>query len=127
MRASRVYEIKLNDRPEEVRTARVFFRDVAGELQLAEDQTESGELALSELVTNAIVHAGGPIAVRVWRDEDGLHLEVIDGDAQTPRMAKANAEGFDAGGLPIVAAVAREWGWDAGPNGDGKRVWLTLA
>ena len=127
MRPPHVYELNLRDRPEDVRAARMFFRDVARELQLAEDQTQAGELALSELVTNAIVHAGGLITVRVWRDGDGLHLEVVDGDAQTPRMAKPNPEGFDAGGLPIVAAVAQEWGWDEGPNGRGKRVWLTLS
>ena len=126
MRPSHVYELNLSDRPEDVRAARMFFRDVARELRLAEVQAQTGELALSELVTNAIVHAGGAITVRAWRDGDGVHLEVIDGDPQTPRMAKPSPEGFDAGGLPIVAAVAQEWGWDDGPNGTGKRVWLTL-
>lgn len=127
MRSSRVYEIELNDRPEDVRTARMFFRDIAVRFELTDAQSEAGELALSELVTNAIVHAGGVITVRICREDQGLRLEVIDGDPQAPRMAKLNPDGFDTGGLPIVAAVAHEWGWDEGPDGTGKRVWLTLA
>ena len=103
----------------------MFFRDVAHRLQLNDEQTQTGELALSELVTNAIVHAGGVITVRAWKEGRGIHLEVTDGNSESPRMGKPDPGGFD-GGLPIVAAVAHEWGWDDDPDGDGKRVWLTL-
>lgn len=127
MRAPHVYEIELSDRAEDVRVARLFLRDVARRLDLEPDRVEAGELALSELVTNAIVHAGGPIKVRMWSDQQDLHVEVIDRDPQTPRMATPDATGVDPGGLPIVAATAKEWGWDDGPNGQGKRVWFTLA
>ncbi|MEO6467981.1 MAG: ATP-binding protein [Acidimicrobiia bacterium] len=125
MRTPRVHEIKLRAQPEDVHAARMFFRDVAGRLDLTDEQTQAGELALSELVTNAIVHAGGAITVRARKEGRGIRLEVIDGNSEAPRMAKADPEGFD-GGLPIVAAVAHEWGWDDVPDGDGKLVWLTL-
>lgn len=126
MRAPQVYEIELEDRPDDVKAARRFFRDVARDLRIEDDRAEAGELALSEIVTNAIVHAGGLITVRAWKENRGLRLEVIDGDPTAPRMAKPGAPNGNGAGLPIVAAVASEWGWDDGPDGTGKRVWFTL-
>ena len=125
MRTPRVHEIKLRAQPQDVHAARMFFRDLAARFDLTDEQTQTGELALSELVTNAIVHAGGAITVRARKEGRGIRLEVIDGNSESPRMGKPNSQGFD-GGLPIVAAVAHEWGWDDDPDGDGKRVWLTL-
>ncbi len=127
MRAPQVYEIELDGQLIDARSARQFFRETSEQLDLSERQVEAGELALSELVTNAIQYAGGLITVRAWRDRELLYLEVIDSNPQTPRMAKPGPDGTDTGGLPIVAAVAHEWGWDDDPNGHGKRVWLTLA
>ena len=126
MRAPHVYEINLEDRPDQVKVARRFFRDVARSLKIDNGRAEAGELALSEIVTNAIVHAGGSITVRAWKHNRGLHLEVIDGNPATPRMASPGPATVGGAGLPIVAAVAGEWGWDDGPNGMGKRVWFTL-
>lgn len=126
MRAPHVYEINLEDRPDQVKVARRFFRDVARNLKIDDSQAEAGELALSEIVTNAIVHAGGSITVRAWKHKRGLHLEVIDGNPTTPRMASPGPATVGGAGIPIVAAVAGEWGWDDGPNGMGKRVWFTL-
>lgn len=127
MRSPHVYEIELRDRVEDARAARVFLRDLGHRLELGPDQIEAGELALSELVTNAIVHAGGPIIVRVWSEKHDVHIEVIDRDSRAPHMGSPDPTGVDPGGLPIVAATAKEWGWDDGPDGAGKRVWFTLA
>ena len=126
MRAPHVYEINLEDRPDQVKVARRFFRDIARNLKIDDGRAEAGELALSEIVTNAIVHAGGNFTVRAWKHRRGLRLEVIDGDPTTPRMASPGPATVGGVGLPIVAAVAGEWGWDDGPNGMGKRVWFTL-
>ncbi len=126
MRAPQIFEIELEDRPEDVTVGRRFFRDVARDLGIVGDRAEAGELALSEIVTNAIVHAGGHITVRAWKENRGLRLEVIDGDPAAPRMAQPGATNGTGVGLPIVAAVASEWGWDDGPDGTGKRVWFTL-
>ncbi len=126
MRASHVYEIELDDRPDHVKVARRFFRDVARNLKIDTARAEAGELALSEIVTNAIVHAGGPFTVRAWKQGHGLRLEVIDGNPTMPRMVQPGSPSGEGAGLPIVAAVAGEWGWDDGPDGVGKRVWFTL-
>ena len=126
MRAPHVYEINLEDRPDQVKVARRFFRDVARSLKIDNGRAEAGELALSEIVTNAIVHAGGNFTVRAWKHGDGLRLEVIDCNPTAPRMASPGPASVGGAGIPIVAAVAGEWGWDDGPNGMGKRVWFTL-
>ncbi len=126
MRAPHVYEIELEERPDHVKLARRFFRDVARRLKIEDGRAEAGELALSEIVTNAIVHAGGTITVRAWKHGRGLRLEVVDGNPTMPRMASPGPATVGGAGLPIVAAVAGEWGWDDGPSGMGKRVWFTL-
>ena len=126
MRTPHVYEIDLEDRPDHVKVARGFFRDVARTLEIDDGRAEAGELALSEIVTNAIVHAGGIITVRAWKQGRGLRLEVIDGNPTMPRMVQPGSPSGEGAGLPIVAAIAGEWGWDDGPDGRGKRVWFTL-
>ena len=126
MPAPHVYEIDLEERPDHVKVARRFFREVARNLKIEDGRAEAGELALSEIVTNAIVHAGGNITVRVWKQARGLRLEVIDGNPTMPRMLSPGPAAVGGAGLPIVAAVASEWGWDDGPDGMGKRVWFIL-
>ncbi|RBM24348.1 SpoIIE family protein phosphatase [Streptomyces sp. PT12] len=67
------------------------------------------ELVVSELLSNAIRHASGPIRVRLLRDR-ALVCEVADGSTTAPhlRSAKANDEG--GRGLFLVAQAVSGWG-----------------
>ncbi|MDQ0956735.1 anti-sigma regulatory factor (Ser/Thr protein kinase) [Streptomyces sp. B4I13] len=78
------------------------------------------ELILSELVTNAIRYATGPITVRVIRDRS-LICEVSDGSSVSPHLRRA--AGMDEGGrgLFLVAQFADRWGTRYTP--EGKVVW----
>jgi serine phosphatase RsbU (regulator of sigma subunit)/anti-sigma regulatory factor (Ser/Thr protein kinase) len=97
-------------------------------LQLAGwDLTEAAftmELVVSELVTNAIRYGGGPIQLRLIRD-DTLICEVSDGSTTAPHLRRART--FDEGGrgLFIVAQLAERWGSRQRP--DGKTIWAELA
>ncbi|RZU53854.1 hypothetical protein EV385_5788 [Krasilnikovia cinnamomea] len=85
---------------------------------------------LTELVANAIEHAGTSIDVAVTRRRAGLHLAVQDGDRRFPR-GPGDVRG-DPGdparrgyGLRLVHAATAAWG--ALPTRTGKIVWGTLA
>jgi len=90
------------------------------------DLLHSARIIVSELVTNAVEHAGTDVTVTVWRRGTGLHLSVRDGDPRLPRLlsASSGALGERGGGLRIVGARATAWG--AMATRDGKLVWATL-
>ena len=123
---ARRHTLELDASPESARKARQFFRNVARHCHLAPEQISRGELAVSELVTNAVTHARGPIRLRAGTRPPGMRVEVADGDPRTPHMGDPTPDRAGSRGLPIVAAVADEWGWDSDADEAGKRVWFTL-
>ncbi|MDT0548992.1 MULTISPECIES: SpoIIE family protein phosphatase [Streptomyces] len=78
------------------------------------------ELVVSELVTNAIRHAQGPVQLRLIHDRS-LICEVSDGGDTAPHLRRARV--FDEGGrgLLLVAQLTRRWGTRHGPTG--KTIW----
>lgn len=82
-------------------------------------------LVASELVTNAIEHAGTMVTVRFTRRERYIHVAVRDGSAAEPVIAEEVGAGDRGRGLKLVDSVAAHWGWL--PSRDGKVVWATLA
>jgi hypothetical protein len=42
-------------------------------------------------------------------------------------MDDPSAESHSGRGLPLVAAMVDEWGWDSEPDEHGKRVWFNLS
>ncbi|UQU61911.1 ATP-binding protein [Couchioplanes caeruleus] len=90
------------------------------------DLLHPARIIVSELVTNAVEHAGTDVTVTVWRRGAGLHLSVRDGDPRLPRLldASSGAPGERGAGLRIVGARATAWG--AMATHDGKLVWATL-
>jgi anti-sigma regulatory factor (Ser/Thr protein kinase) len=81
-------------------------------------------LVVSELATNACVHAHTPFTVSLNRHESGLLVEVADEDP-SPVTIQPLATGASGRGMQIVAAVAKDWGTShCGPGG--KSVWAVL-
>ncbi|KJY43874.1 histidine kinase [Streptomyces sp. NRRL B-1568] len=85
-----------------------------------EETVFTAELILSELITNAIRHASGPIRVRLLRDNT-LICEVSDTSSTSPHLRYAAAEDEGGRGLFLVAQLADRWGtrYTAG----GKVIW----
>ncbi|TWF73535.1 serine phosphatase RsbU (regulator of sigma subunit) [Kitasatospora viridis] len=78
------------------------------------------ELVLSELVTNAIRYAGGPVLVRLIR-ADTLTCEVSDGSSTQPRMRRARLTDEGGRGLYLVAQLTSRWG--SRYTASGKTIW----
>lgn len=81
-------------------------------------------LVVTELVANAVRHAGTDIVVSVLAIEHGVRLEVRDGSTRPlrPRAALSSDEG--GRGLLLVDALSHRYGVVGEP--DGKRVWVEL-
>ncbi|UQA90892.1 SpoIIE family protein phosphatase [Streptomyces halobius] len=80
----------------------------------------SSELILSELITNAIRYATGPIRVRLLYDR-GLICEVFDTSSTSPHLRHAAEEDEGGRGLFLVAQLAQRWGTRYTP--EGKIIW----
>jgi PAS domain S-box-containing protein len=121
--------VTLTPDPDSVRTARQTVARATGMwgLQAVE---ENAVLLTSELVTNAIRHAGGDLRLRVVRRPGGLRLEVHDRDGYAmPQPAPRPVDGLDdladgGRGLRFVAELATRWGVET--LAGGKQVWFEL-
>lgn len=76
-------------------------------------------LALSELVTNGVVHGHGAVALIVRCTADRLRIEVTDGNPTPARLRYADDGDVSGRGLFLVAYFATEWG----VSNDGMTTW----
>ncbi|MFK0103716.1 SpoIIE family protein phosphatase [Streptomyces sp. NPDC091217] len=88
-----------------------------------EELSDSVELLVSEVVTNAVRYASRPVTLRLLRT-DVLRCEVGDDVPQLPRLRQARATDEGGRGLYLVNRLARRWG--ATRLSTGKVVWFEL-
>lgn len=84
----------------------------------------SAELVVSELVSNAVQHAGTPLTVRIIRIAGGLLVEVDDAGPGEPHIIPPSERGVGGHGLAVVARLSDAWGHKA--RAGGKTVWARL-
>jgi KaiC/GvpD/RAD55 family RecA-like ATPase len=82
------------------------------------------QLVVSELATNAVLHAGTPFSVSVSSDGLVMRISVSDWSTQRPVMRDGSPTALSGRGLRLVAAVSSRWGVEKDP--DGKTVWAEL-
>lgn len=85
-----------------------------------EDHAPVTDLVVSELATNVIRHAKGPIRLRLILDR-GLTVEVHDDADTAPHLRHARLQGEGGRGLFIVASLTRHW--DTRYEETGKTIW----
>ena len=94
----------------------------------ADEETELVEdvlLLVSEVVTNACLHAGGPKELVLHHSGDQLRIEVVDGSPEPPRPRPPGDASQPGGhGLMVLERLAHRWGW--APLEDGKVVWVEV-
>lgn len=117
-------ELRLDPKAQSVGAARRFLREVLRESD-RERWSDAAELALSEVVTNGVLHAHTELTVRLRVLHDLLEVEVADGNPALPAQRRtADAEATTGRGLELVAALTRECG--VRPEPTGKVVWFTV-
>lgn len=119
----------LDSGPQSAQEARRWVASVCQEIG-RDELTECAELGISELVTNALLHAGPPIAVRLRGTRDHPRVEVFDPSHQPPnpntRLTDEESLLSTIGrGLGIVARSSIAWGAEIHPRG--KWVWFEPA
>jgi sigma-B regulation protein RsbU (phosphoserine phosphatase) len=88
---------------------------------------ERMSLVISELVTNAVVHAGTDLDVRITIDGRGVYLEVTDGASGHPTPVTPPLAATSGRGLVLIDALTDAWGVTDGEGGRGKRVWALVS
>ncbi|GHH79895.1 hypothetical protein GCM10018793_33620 [Streptomyces sulfonofaciens] len=130
------------------RSRRLSFRDATGIVPMARDFTrqalyawgwlpavgadqraaaEDVLLVVSELVTNACLHAEGPEELWIACDRKVLRIEVTDRGSGQPAPRTPHRAGRPGGhGMFIVQRLCLDWGVIRAPGLPGKTVWAEL-
>ncbi|MEU3778202.1 ATP-binding protein [Streptomyces sp. NPDC032472] len=103
-----------------------FVRSVLAEWQpgAPPEATADALLVAAELLSNAVVHGGGPQRLDLDLREGCLRIRVTDGDPRPPVLRKHRPEAVHGHGLFVVDRLAVRWG--SRPTGRGKTVWADL-
>lgn len=103
--------------------ARQFTRGFLADMGASQRCQQAGELIVSELVTNAIVHAHSTARLRISIAGGTARIEVTDDGPGEPVL---HDPGPDGGyGLWLTDMLAKSWGVTRA-GGPGKTVWFTI-
>ena len=117
------HDLQLPSTPRSVGEARRFVTAALAELDAAA-ASEVAALLTSEIVTNAVVHAGGDIRVRVVGGTGRVRISVEDRSPVKPAPREAGEKAVTGRGLNLVEHLAASWGVD--DVDAGKVVWFEL-
>jgi len=119
--------LELPGEPGSVSSARAFVRQTLDAWGLS-TLVETTSLLVSELATNAVLHARTSYDVVVERDRDSLRVAVLDGSPAGPHRRHHGLRAATGRGLGLVETLAGAWG-AAAPEDLGTRakgVWFEL-
>jgi anti-sigma regulatory factor (Ser/Thr protein kinase) len=79
---------------------------------------------VSELATNAVLHAHSEFTINVTRLGETVRIRVYDLSPVLPRPRTYGADSTTGRGLRLIATIASDWGVDR--QGPGKSIWFDL-
>jgi serine phosphatase RsbU (regulator of sigma subunit)/anti-sigma regulatory factor (Ser/Thr protein kinase) len=85
---------------------------------------DTAALLASELVTNSVLHATGPLRVAVESSDGRLRVTVHDGSVVAPRVLDPEPDATSGRGMQLVDRLSGQWGIDTVVSG--KSVWFEL-
>lgn len=106
-----------------VPTARRFVRATLRALGL-DGACEVAEVLVSELATNAVLHARTEFTVEVEAEDERVQILVTDGSGVVPRQRSYGPESTTGRGIGLVDALSTSWGVERAPVG--KTVWFVV-
>lgn len=109
--------------PEAAPAARAALRALLAGSPLAA-RADDAELAVSELVTNAVLHGRAPLGVLLRLSGELLRVEVVDASAVSPSFSMLDPTAVTGRGLLLISALADSWGVEPLPAG--KTVWFEV-
>ena len=86
---------------------------------------ETVTLLVSELVTNAVLHARSRLTICIDRDGDELRVGVSDGSSVIPRPRRYSSDAATGRGLGLVELMSSSWGATATESG--KEIWFVVS
>ena len=116
----------LTPHPTSVGAARRFVRDVLKARQVDDGIVSTVELLTSEVVTNAIVHAGSGPQLVVEVQESLVRVAVRDLSPGVPVRRLTHLDDVSGRGVVIIEELAAAWGVERERNG-AKQVWFEVA
>lgn len=120
--------VVLDPTPSAPRAARALLREHAGASGLDDDVVEAAELAVSEVVTNALIHSGTAVRLDIRVTDDRLRVEVTDGGTghADVRPAPRPRADDDVGGRGLLVVDALTSAWGSRRSGEGTAVWFEI-
>jgi anti-sigma regulatory factor (Ser/Thr protein kinase) len=105
--------------------ARRFVRRALAERGHHETRVgDDAQLVVSELTTNAVIHARTPFSVSVRVGPAAIRLAVTDNSLALPQVKDVPPTAVSGRGLRLIDAIADSWGVE--PTANGKAVWAEL-
>jgi anti-sigma regulatory factor (Ser/Thr protein kinase) len=114
-------DLRLPPTTDSVPAARRFVRE---QLRASDADVDTVVLLVSEVVTNAVLHARSDIEVTVDDQGATARIEVRDSSPVPPRMHRFAVESATGRGLRLLDQLASRWG--AEHTGRGKTVWFEV-
>ena len=108
--------------PSEVSAARHFVAQVLECWHLVSDDLP---LLVSELATNAVLHARSDFEVSVVRSAEHVRVEVFDENTRLPSFAVAPPDAYSGRGLLLLRELASAWGVESHSE-VGKTIWFEV-
>jgi anti-sigma regulatory factor (Ser/Thr protein kinase) len=115
--------LALDPRRDAIARARTFAADHCRAWNCVE-QLDDVVLIVSELATNAVVHARSGHVITMRRRSGAIRIEVRDASARAPDLRELSVTEESGRGMLLVSALAVAWGVE--PNDDGKLVWADV-
>lgn len=108
--------------------ARELVTSTLAESSCSAETVDVARLLVSELVTNAVVHAATDMTVEIVLTEYHVRISVHDGMEALVGPPQAGAESTSGRGLLLLDAVADTWGCDVSDKPDrAKVVWFVVS
>lgn len=118
-----MWSVELPPEPASATQARRQAREQLASIFLP-DALDTVALLVTELVTNAILHARTPLLLQIETRPHHVRLCVEDASDQQPELRSYASDAVTGRGLALVEALASSWGVES--TSSGKVVWCEI-